>query len=206
MEFTQFWDAFLQAAEQEGFFYWSELLAVITGVIYVVLATRSNPWCWPWGIISSALWAYAAYLLFDLYVDALLQLFYVVMGFIGWYQWRKGGNGEVLPISRLSSGEHLAIVGGGLVLALLVGYLFDEYTPAAATYIDAWTTVFSVIATFLVVQRKLENWLYWIVIDAVYVYLYYTRGGYLFALLFIAYTIIAIVGYFKWQKEWRSAS
>ncbi len=206
MEFTQFWDAFLQAAEQEGFFYWSELLAVITGVIYVVLATRSNPWCWPWGIISSALWAYAAYLLFDLYVDALLQLFYVVMGFIGWYQWRKGGNGEVLPISRLSSGEHLAIVGGGLVLALLVGYLFDEYTPAAATYIDAWTTVFSVIATFLVVQRKLENWLYWIVIDAVYVYLYYTRGGYLFALLFITYTIIAIVGYFKWQKEWRSAS
>ncbi|MEL6636400.1 MAG: nicotinamide riboside transporter PnuC [Bacteroidota bacterium] len=204
MDLASFWDSFLLAAESEGFFYWSELLAVMTGIVYVVLATRSNPWCWPWGIVSSALWAYAAYVLFDLYVDALLQLFYVGMGIVGWQQWRRGAEGEVRPVSRLRSSEHLAIVGVGLALALPIGYFFAEYTPAAATYIDAWTTVFSVLATILVVKRKLENWLYWIAIDAVYVYLYYTRGGYLFALLFVAYTIIAIIGYRAWWREWKA--
>lgn len=85
-----FWQLLMEALEKEGFFYWSELLAVITGIAYVVLAARNNSWCWLWGIISAALWTYAAYVVFDLYVDALLQVFYVVMAVVGWYQWTQG--------------------------------------------------------------------------------------------------------------------
>lgn len=201
MEYESLWQSFLQAAENEGFFYWSELLAVLTGVVYVVLASRNNPWCWPWGIVSSALWAYAAYLLFDLYVDALLQVFYVIMGIYGWYQWTRGQQGQMLPITRLSSSQHLVIIPVGLGMSFIIGYLFAAYTPAAATYLDAFTTVFSIAATFMVVHRKLDNWLYWIVVDSVYCYLYFSRGGYLFALLFVVYTVIAISGYLKWRKE-----
>lgn len=203
MESISLWEAFLQALENEGFFYISELLAVITGVIYVVLAARNNSWCWFWGIISAIFWAYAVGVIFGLYLDAFLQVFYIVMGAIGWYQWTKGEKEEQLAITRLSLQEHLGIIGIGLVLGLLFGYLFDEYTPAAATYLDAFTTVFSMAATFMVVQRKLENWLYWIVIDALYVYLYLTREAYLFALLFVVYTVIAMLGYWRWRKEMR---
>ena len=94
MDLSTIWQNFLEAAQNEGFFYWSELLAVISGIVYVILAARSNSWCWPFGIISSALWVYAAYVLFDLYVDALLQVFYVLVGIVGWYQWKKGGEGK----------------------------------------------------------------------------------------------------------------
>lgn len=204
MESTSIWEAFLVAAENEGFFYWSELLAVITGVIYVLLAAKNNSWCWIWGIISSALWAYAAYVLFDLYVDALLQVFYVIMGGLGWYRWTHGGTQNQLPITTMKHQEHVASIGGGLLLSLAVGYLFDEYTPAAAPYVDAFTTVFSILATFMVVNRKLENWLYWIVIDVTYCFLYFSRGGYLFAILFVVYTLIAVLGYLRWHREWQS--
>jgi nicotinamide mononucleotide transporter len=86
------------------------------------------------------------------------------------------------------------------VLTVLIGYFFDKYTAAAATYLDAFTTVFSVIATVLVTRKILENWLYWIVIDLVFVYLYSQQGGYGFAFLNVIFTIVAIIGFQNWKK------
>jgi len=179
-----------------------EILAVVFGLIYVILAARENVWCWFWGILSSALWAYVTYFQFDLMADGLLNLFYVVMGFVGLYQWKYGGEKSTqASISTLSLNKHLGIIVVGCFLTLLFGYFFATYTSAAATYLDSFTTVFAVVATVLTVRKVLENWLYWIVVDALYVYLYITRGGYLFALLFIVYIIIAIIGFVNWRKE-----
>ena len=187
--------------------HWSEAGAVIFGLIYVILAARESVWCWFWGILSTALWAYATYTLYDLYVDALLQVFYVCVSFFGIYQWMKGGQRkEELQISSLKLNQHFALIGGGLILSLLVGYFFAEYTQAASTYLDAFTTVFSIIATFMVVRKVLENWIYWIVVDAVYVYLYFTRGSILFTLLMVIYTVIAVFGYLEWKKKVAQAS
>ena len=182
--------------------HWSETGAVIFGIIYVVLAARESVWCWFWGVLSTALWAYATYTLYDLYIDALLQVFYVCVSFFGIYQWMKGSEQrDELKISTLKLNQHFLLIGGGLVLSFLVGYFFAEYTGAAATYLDAFTTVFSIIATFMVVRKILENWIYWVVVDAVYVYLYFTRGSVLFTLLMVVYTVIAIIGYFEWKKK-----
>ena len=101
--------------------------------------------------------------------------------------------------------QHIKIISVGLLLSFAVGYLFTTYTETASPYIDALTTVFSVITTYMVVQKKLENWLYWVVIDVIYVFLYYSRGGYLFAILFVLYVIIAISGYLKWRKTMQTA-
>ena len=88
--------------------HWSEELAVLFGLFYVMLAARENIWCWFWGILSCALWAYATYALYELYIDAILQLFYVVMGFYGWYNWMQGqGENNSLPITTLSGKKHL---------------------------------------------------------------------------------------------------
>ncbi|MCB0641241.1 MAG: nicotinamide mononucleotide transporter [Phaeodactylibacter sp.] len=184
--------------------HWTVWLAVLTAVLYLLLAARENPWCWFWGIISCSFWAYAAFALYDLWVDALLQLFYVGISFYGVYEWRWGGRGgKDLPITTMSWQLHLWIIAGGLLLSYLIGYLFKAYTPAAATYIDAFTTTFSVIITFMVIYKKLENWAYWLVVDTVYVYLYWSRGGYLFALLFIVYLIIVIIGWINWTKVYQ---
>ena len=106
---------------------WIDWVVTVTALIYVLLAARENIWCWFWGIISCSLWAYASFTFYDLWLDALLQLFYVAMGFAGIYQWRYGRSaGDDLPVSRMSGRQHGWVLVGGGALAWLFGALFDE--------------------------------------------------------------------------------
>lgn len=182
-----------------------EWLAVITGLIYVILAAKEKNACWIFGIISTACWGYASYFHYQLYVDALLQMFYVAMGFYGIYKWQfSKNNNTYLPVSKMSGVQHLIVIGIGLMVSVGVGYLFGTYTAAAATYLDSLTTVFSIAATWMTVQKKLENWIYWIVVDIIYVYLYFSREAVLFGYLMILYTIIAIIGWINWKRAFNS--
>lgn len=179
---------------------WIDWLVMITGLVYIILAARNNVWCWFWGIISCTFWAYGSYAYYKLYMDALLQLFYVAMGFYGIYQWKYGGtDNQQLPITQMTIEEHALVVLVGTAGGLIFGYLFS-YTSAAATYPDAFTTVFAILTTFLLVRKKLENWWYWVVIDAAYILLYSARGAYLFALLMVIYVIIAIGAFYQWRR------
>ncbi|MCB0637167.1 MAG: nicotinamide mononucleotide transporter [Lewinella sp.] len=180
---------------------WLDWTATVLALVYVILAARDTPWCWPFGMISCALWAWASFYQYDLWLDAGLQLFYVVMGAVGLYRWIYGGQqGEGLPITQGSWWDQWPYLLSGSVLAVVFGLLFSAYTPAAATYWDAFTTIFSVLATWLLVQRRIENWIYWIITDAIYVGLYYSRGAYLFAVLMCLYVIIAAGAWRNWRR------
>ena len=112
---------------------------------------------------------------------------------------------EELRVTRLTAKQNAWIILGGSILALLFGYFFDVYTPAAATYLDAFVTVFSIITTFLLVQKKLDNWAYWVIIDGASIYLFASRGAYLFAGIMIIYTLIAAQAFWQWRKDYRLA-
>lgn len=184
-------------ATQQG---WIDWIITITALIYIVLAAKEKIWCWFWGIISCSFWAYASFALYDLYLDALLQIFYVIMGFIGIYQWKYGGAAQKKrPIQRMTWLQHLMVLLIGSVLALGFGYFFDHYTAAAATYLDAFTTIFAFITTFLLVWKYLDNWIYWVVIDFAYIYLYFSRGAIFQALIMVIYVIIAALAYYNWR-------
>ncbi|MEL7219993.1 MAG: nicotinamide riboside transporter PnuC [Bacteroidota bacterium] len=199
---------FIQDLQSLGLLDW---VVTLTALIYVVLSARNNPLCWVFGIISCALWAYASYAYYDLYADALLQVFYVVMGFVGLYNWQNGRakqedtldsplpETKSLPINRASVQQHVIYITIGLTSGLLLGYAFKD-TAAAATYYDALTTSFSIIATIMLVRRNIENWLYWIIIDLAYAGLYYSRGAILFAVLMIIYVVIAFFAYWHWRR------
>lgn len=121
------------------------------------------------------------------------------MAFYGYYHWNK--KEQSLQISEWSIGKHLFILVIGTILTFLMGFYFATYTNAKMPIVDSFTTVFSLFATYLIAKKILGNWLYWIVIDAVSVYLYFSRDLHLTSLLFMAYTIIAIFGYFSWMKK-----
>ena len=200
MNFSNF---FSTLAAQIAAQHFSEWMSVIFAITYLVLAARGNPWCWIFGIIGCAFWAYAAFELYKLYIDGGLQIFYIAISFLGLYQWKYGGKDkQELPVSRLEWRHHALIWTGGLALSMAVGAFFDVYTNAAATYLNGFTTVFSIITTFLAIWKKLENWIYWFAIDLVYVYLYWTRGGYLFVLLFCVYLVMVVVGYLSWKRQY----
>lgn len=181
--------------------HWVEALAVFFSTIYVLLAAKGSVWCWVFGNIGCAFWAFASFEFYNLWVDALLQAFYIGMGFWGIYIWLYGGKEKsALPITTLPFQNHVKFFVIGIILTSLFGYFFDHYTPAAVTYLDSFTTIFAIVATFLTIKKIVESWLYWIIIDLLYVYIYSKQGALLFALLLIIWTIMAIFGYFKWRS------
>jgi nicotinamide mononucleotide transporter len=176
----------------------------ITALVYVFLAAKENPWCWAWGIISCSLWAYADFARYNLWVDGILQIFYVGMGAWGLYNWRyKPGNGQTLPITSLPAKGHLHIFLVGVPLTFILGYVFDKFTPTSLPYPDSLVTSFSILATWLTVKKKLENWLYWIVLDTAAFFLFLARDAVLVALVMGIYAIISIYGFLHWRKQWK---
>ena len=180
-------------------FNWSliESIAVFFSIIYVILAVKENIWCWLAATISVMLYIYIC-LSAQLYSETALQIFYLLMAFYGFYNWNK--KGQSLQVSEWNINKHLMILTAGAILTFLMGFFFATYTNAKMPIVDSFTTVFSLFATYMATKKILENWLYWIVIDAVSIYLYSARDLHLTSLLFMVYTIIAVLGYFNWLR------
>ena len=180
-------------------FNWSiiESVAVFFSILYVILAAKENILCWGAAAISVTLYIYI-YFSVQLYPETGLQVFYLFMAFYGYYNWNK--KEQSLQIIEWNISKHFAILILGAILTFLMGFYFTTYTNAKMPIVDSFTTVFSIFATYMVVKKILGNWLYWIVIDTVSVYLFYSRDLHLTSLLFMAYTIIAVFGYFNWLK------
>lgn len=178
-----------------------ELLAVALAIAYVLLAIRQSLWCWPAAIGSASIYA-VLFTSGQLYMESALQVFYVVMAIYGWLSWRRGKAGQALLISTRSWRWHLLWWVGLLALVVVLATIMERYTNADMARLDTLTTVFSLFATFLVARKVLENWLYWVVIDALYVMLFWSKGFYPTAILFAAYTVIALFGYLRWRRDW----
>ena len=183
---------------------WLEWIVTLTAILYVILAALKNIWCWPFAFISSAI---AVYIFYDskLYVESFLSVFYVIMAVVGYVMWNKTKNDKA-QIIKWDLKWHLINIAASLVLAFLLGYLLQEHTDQEEPYVDSFTTIFALAATFMVSKKVLNNWLYWIVIDAVSIYLYTSRNLELLAVLYFVYTILATYGWIKWKKQYKLQS
>lgn len=110
-------------------------------------------------------------------------------------------NEKELPVSR--TGKKLWIVLSLIcfLLFMLTAYILKYFTDSPIPYWDSFTTSLSIVATWMLARKKIEHWLLWTLIDSVSIVLYIFRGLYPTTILFIAYNIIAVVGYMEWQKE-----
>ena len=181
-------------------FNWSviESIAVLFSIIYVVLAAKQNNLCWIFAIMSVLLYIYVCYTA-GLYAETALQIFYLFMSFYGLYIWNKDKLKS--SVVQWSISKHLVFILIGAIFTFIMGFYFTIYTSAKMPIIDSFTTIFSVIATFMVAKKILENWLYWIIIDLTSIYIYFSRDLHLTSLLFLIYTIIAVFGYIKWTRK-----
>ena len=181
-----------------------EVVAVILGIAYLVLAMRQSILCWYAAFGSTAIFSW---LFWDvsLVMESGLNVYYLIMAIYGWSVWR--GNKEKsetnVAIKTWSLSRHGLIIAGVILMSLATGYGLEKNTNAALPYLDSFTTWGAVITTYMVAQKVLENWLYWLVIDTVAIYLFIDRELYLTALLMIVYVVLATIGWFMWLKEYR---
>ena len=182
-----------------------EVAAVVFAMAYLLLAVRENVWCWFFALLSTAIYT----LLFwdvSLLMESALNVYYMAMAVYGWYSWTRGGtNGDDIPheltVHGMTGRQHVFVISAIAILTVVSGYLLSEHSTAAWPSVAAFTTWASGITTYLVARKYLQNWLYWIIIDTVSIPLYIDRGLNLTALLFVAYVIISVVGYFKWRDH-----
>ncbi|TRX56812.1 nicotinamide riboside transporter PnuC [Thalassomonas sp. M1454] len=182
-----------------------ELLAVFLSIAYVVLVAKNNRWCWPAAFISTLIFTIIFYDV-SLLMESLLNVYYMAMAIYGWYRWQ---NSKVLtadnqlPIITWPLLKHIKLVGSLTVLSLGLGFIMDNYTAADFAYLDTFTTVFAVATTYLVTIKLYENWLYWIVINSLSVFLYLQKGLEPTALLAGFNVIMCIVGLINWYRIYK---
>jgi nicotinamide mononucleotide transporter len=193
----------LQAAQAMSVW---EAAAVVLGVAYLLLAMRESLWCWYAAFVSTSIFLV---LFWDvgLLMESGLQVYYLAMAIYGWWQWQQGSGGKPeLGISSWGARQHLVALTAVLLISVASGAVLKQFTGAALPYLDSFTTWGSILTTWMVARKILENWLYWLVIDSVSIYLYLDRELYLTALLFALYLIIVLFGYRKWLLHYRATS
>ena len=180
---------------------WITICAAISGILYIILAAKENVWCWLAASISVCLYMYINYDL-GYYSQAVLQIFYLFMAIYGYVMWNKL---DPERIKEWSAKKHLFIIFIGAIITFIIGFILTEYVEdSEQPILDSLTTVFSVFASYMVAKKVLGNWLYWIVIDSLIIYLYYIQGEFILALQFLVYIIIAVYGYFSWIQRMKT--
>lgn len=176
-----------------------EIAANLVTATSILLAGRNNIHTWWTGITGCLLFA-ALFYQNKLYADVVLQVFFVVTSVIGWWQWNKGGLGGALPISHASFRKLAWAMPVGLVTTVGYGALLHYFTDAYAPFYDSAVLVFSVIAQLLLMQRRIENWAFWLIVNIIAVPLYASRELNLTATLYVGYWINAAVSWWWWHR------
>lgn len=177
-----------------------ELIAVAASVIYIVFAANNNRWCWPAAFVGSAIFA-AVFWRYNLLMDSALNIYYTVMAIYGWVVWNRHRNNETeAPIIDRSVRFHVTAITGVILLSICSGYWLSQNTSASFPYLDSFTTWGSLLATWMLTQRMIENWLYWIAFDSVSIYLYLNKSLMFTVALFSLYIIMSLFGCYKWHK------
>jgi len=178
-----------------------EVVAVASGLLCVVLTVRANIWCWPAGIVSIIAYSFLFFSI-RLYADALLQVFFLITSIFGWWYWLHGGKDrENAAISKLSRPGWILTLLSMIIAVLASGTLFSSYTDAHIPYWDSSIAGLSVTAQLLLMQKKLENWLFWIFCDILSIGVYIYKNIHLTALLYAVFLCLAVRGFFAWRKE-----
>ncbi len=182
-----------------------EYIAVALSMAYLLLAIKENLWCWPAAFFSTLIYT-IMYWNGALLMESLLNFYYMYMAVFVWVVWRKGkANQAQRLITSWPVNRHIILIVLTTLVSLAIGYVMQNYTHADFAYLDSFTTCFAVVTTYLVAKKVLENWLYWIVIDAASMYLYYEKGYYPTLVLFVFYTVMAAWGFKTWYEEYEQS-
>lgn len=180
-----------------------EVAAAIFTLLCVGLCVLRSIWCWPMGAVAVTLYFYV-FLKAKLYADMSLQVVYLALQFYGWYQWLYGGEHHTaLPVTRVSRSKLLALGGLGLVSTVGLGTALTTYTDANLPYWDSAATVFSLIAQWMMARKYLQNWLFWIGVNVLYVGMFVSRAMLPSLVLYLILLVMAVMGYREWNKSLR---
>ncbi len=179
-----------------------EILGAILGLAYIFFSIKQHILTWPTGLLTSALYV-VVFFNARLYADMGLQVYYVIISIYGWYFWLSGKKQNEKKVGVRSTRKilwlKLAVVSIALYALLL--FILSNYTNSDVPHMDSVTTALSIVATWMLARKYIEHWLLWIFIDGFSAGLYIYKGLWATVILFIVYTVMALLGYIEWRKD-----
>ena len=181
---------------------WIELAGSVLSIIYLYLSIKQRVSLWIFGFLCSLLYV-VVFFQSKFYADMSLQFYYLGVSAFGWISWKAGKpeNRKELPVKRTTPLSGAIILVIALVLYFLYYFILSEYTDSPLPKADAFTTALSIVATWMLARKMIENWWLWIIVDSVSAGLYFYKALYPTAILFVIYTVMAIIGYRQWKKS-----
>ena len=181
--------------------HWIEIIGAILSLIYIYLSIKAKVSLWFFGIVSSLFYIVVFYQT-KFYADMSLQFYYVFISIYGWIHWKNGkSENEELTTAIMKNRDRLVTIVGTVVVYVIYYLILANYTDSTIPKSDALVGALSVIGTWMLAKKFLENWLMWILADGLCVGLYLYKELYPTAILFVIYTVMAGVGYWEWKKQ-----
>ncbi len=180
-----------------------EFIAFVFGILSVWFAKKANIWVYPTGIICTVITVYLLYIN-QYFGDMMMNFYYSIMSIYGWWNWsRKKGDKYIVPISRTNKREKQigVIMFVGTMIVTYFVYKGFGYTLEIPNYIDIVTSGIFFTAMWYMANKKLENWILWVIADIITIPLYAYRGLGMLSLQYIIFTILAIQGYIEWKNN-----
>jgi nicotinamide mononucleotide transporter len=177
----------------------AEIAANVFVAVAIFLAGRNSVHTWWTGIIGCSLFAFVFYES-RLYADVTLQIFFILTSIVGWWKWVRGNKGSELPVRFSRPSSLLAWTAVAALAAIGYGVLLHRFTDAYAPFLDSIVLAFSVLGQLLMMERRVENWWCWLLVNTIAVPLYASRGLRLTAALYAAFWVNAIVSLVRWRR------
>lgn len=194
-----------------------ELVGTITGLAAVLLSAMANTWNWPIGLIN-VITSFFLFYKVQLYPDMMLQVFFFWTNIIGWWRWThpplaQEDDSHELKVSFMTVRQWITLISIGTVGTFLMGifaqnlhhllpWLFSK--PSARPFMDSFITVMSITTTFYVIQKKIESWISWIIVDALATYLYFIRDIKVYSFMYLVFCILAAIGLWNWLRLYKT--
>lgn len=177
-----------------------EGLGLLFGLLAVLFLIKESIWTWPWGIAYTciSLWVFWKE---QLYGDLLLHVLYLILNIYGWYHWlHPNTDDDELHITNIPIYNLLMVLALSAAGIFIFGFFLSEYTDASVPYWDSTTSILSVAAMWMTTQKRIENWILWLIIDIIATGIYIYKSMYFYALLYFVYIGMAVAGYLEWKK------
>lgn len=180
-----------------------EVLGAILGLLYIFFSIRQHIFTWPTGLFTSLLYT-VVFFQSGFYADMGLQVYYVAISIYGWYYWLKGDKNEdqkqQVPVISMPRQLILKSILATAAIYVFLLFILIRYTDSTVPIMDSLTTALSITATWMLAKKYIEHWLIWIFVDLVSTGLYIYKELWPTVILFLVYTIMAVLGYFEWKK------
>ncbi len=179
-----------------------EIIGTLSGLIFLSLEIKQNKWLWPVGLLTSLMYIYV-FLVAKLYADMSLQVYYVVISVYGWMLWSQGKNSSKneMPVVGLNKKQFVSLFIASIIIYLIISYVLVNFTDGNIPYWDAFTTALSIVATWMLAKKIIEQWLVWVIVNGISLVLYIYKGLYPTSVLYFFYMALSVVGYMQWRKD-----